>query len=202
MAEEKTYTKEELLKKLSDKERIFCHEYIIDWNKARAARVAGYSENSAKDIGYQVSTKLYIRQYIDLIKDDIEKESGITKLRQLNELAKIAYSNIAQLHDTWIELTDWEIIKSNNPEAMAAIESIDTKTEYKTYNPGESSETDVEVKYIKIKLYSKTAALAEINKMMGYNEPKRVDLSSSDGSMSPITKEEANKISQDLENEC
>jgi phage terminase small subunit len=165
------FTKEELDKKLTDKERIFCHEYIIDWNKARAARAAGYSKESAKDIGYQISTKLYIQQYIDFIKDDIEKETGITKIRQLNELAKIAYSSIAHLHNTWIELKEFEKLTDSQKEA---IESIDSKTEIKSeYNPESDQKEPVTVRYIKIKLHSKTAAIAEINKMQGYNAPEK-----------------------------
>ena len=85
------------------------------------------------------------------------------------------------MHDSWIELTDWEVIKDENPNAMAAIESIDTKTETKVYNRGEITETDVEVKYVKIKLYSKTAALEMINKMLGYNLPEKKEITGKDG---------------------
>lgn len=206
MAEDKIYTLKELQKKLTEKERVFCHQYIIDWNGARAARVAGYSVDSAADIAYQNSIKLHIKQYIDFIKDDIEKETGITKIRQLNELAKIAYSNIVHVHDNWIELTDWEHIKQNNPDVLSAVESIDTKTETKTYNKGEDSETDVEIKYVKIKLHSKTTAIAEINKMQGYHATQRLDLGSSDGSMSPkaadlskLTKKTLKQMENDLD---
>lgn len=171
MTEEKIYTLDELKKKLTDKERIFCHEYIIDWNGARAARVAGYSEDSAKDIAYQNSTKLYIKQYIEFIKDDIEKEAGITKLRQLNELAKIAYSSIAHLHNTWIELKEFESLTEDQKQS---IESIDTKTESKqVYDPASNSKENVDVKYVKIKLYSKLNAIDQINKMLGYNAPEK-----------------------------
>ncbi len=171
--EEKKYTLEDLQKRLTDKERIFCHQYIIDWNGARAAREAGYSEKTAKDIAYQNSTKLYIQQYIDYIKLDIEKETGITKIRQLNELAKIAYSSIAHLHETWIELKDFEALTGEQKEA---IESIDTKTEIRSeYNPESDKKEPIIVKYVKIKLHSKTPAIAEINKMQGYNEPEKVN---------------------------
>ncbi len=172
-SEEKKYTLEELQDKLTEKERIFCHQYIIDWNKARAARAAGYSEESAKDIGYQNSTKLYIQQYIDYIKLDIEKETGITKIRQLNELAKIAYSSIAHLHETWIELKDFEALTNEQKES---IESIDTKTETRSeYNPDSDKKEPITVRYVKIKLQPKIPAIAEINKMQGYNEPEKIN---------------------------
>lgn len=39
---------------LSAKERAFVQEYMVDLNAAAAARRAGYSENSAKVLGYQL----------------------------------------------------------------------------------------------------------------------------------------------------
>ncbi len=89
MSEEKTYTIEELKKKLTEKESIFCHQYIIDWNGSRAAREAGYSENRARQSSYDLVTKSYISQYIDFIKKDYEKEAGLTKLSQLKSIIKI-----------------------------------------------------------------------------------------------------------------
>ncbi len=185
MTEEKKYTKAELLKILTPKQKKYCHEYIIDWNKARAARAAGYSEHSAKQIANENHTKPYLQQYIDFIKNDFEIESGISKVRQLKELAKIAYSNISHLHDSWIELTEWEEVKKNNPDCLAAVESIDTRTDKKTYATDGDSEYEVEVKYVKIKLHSKPSALAEINRMQGYNAPEKHDLSNKDGTLQP-----------------
>lgn len=173
--QEITYTLEELKAKLTPKEKIFCHEYIIDWNGSRSARVAGYSENSITEIACQNLAKLHIKQYIAFIKDNLEEEAGISKLKNLKELAKIAYSNISHLHDNWIELTDWEQIKENNPDCLAAVESIDTKTEKKTYATDGDSEYEVETKYVKIKLYSKQQAIATINEMMGYKAPVKME---------------------------
>jgi phage terminase small subunit len=168
MDEPKKYTLEELKAKLTEKERIFCHNYIIDWNGARSAREAGYSEESAKQIAHENLTKLYLNQYIDFIKNDIEKEAGISKLRMLNELTKLAFSNIAHLHNTWITLKEFE---SLTDDQKACIETIDTKTQ--TINFDDETKT---VEYVKIKLYSKLQAIDSINKMIGYNSPDKVDV--------------------------
>jgi len=177
MADEtKQYTLEELKVKLTEKERVFCHQYIIDWNGARSARQAGYSEDTAKEIASQNLTKSHIQQYIAFIKNNLEEESGISKLRNLQELAKIAYSNIAGLHDDWIELTNWNEIKEANPALLSAIESIDTKTEYRTYKTDGDSEENAEIKFVKIKLFAKTTAIDMINKMLGYNEAEKIQL--------------------------
>ena len=185
--EVKQYTLEELKVKLTEKERIYCHEYIIDWNKSRAARVAGYSEDTAKQIGYENFTKPYIRQYIDFIKNNLEEESGISKLRNLQELGKIAYSCISNLHDDWIELTNWNEIKEANPALLSAIESIDTKTEYRTYKTDGDDEVNAEIKFVKIKLFPKTTAIDLINKMLGYNLPVKSDITTNGNSITPTT---------------
>lgn len=167
MADEIKYTKEELKNKLTEKEKNFCHEYVVDWNGARAARAAGYSENSAREIATQNLSKLHIKQYIDFIKNDYEMLCGISKTKQINELAKIAYSSIAHLHDTWITRKEFENLTD---EQKASIESIDTKI-VKTA----IGEELVNIEHVKIKLYSKLAALEQINKMMGYNEPDKIE---------------------------
>ena len=201
MAEDKIYTLEELQKKLTEKERIFCHEYIIDWNGSRAARAAGYSENTCAVIACENLTKPHIKQYIAFIKDDIEKEAGVSKLRNLKELAKIAYNSIEFIKNDWIEQKEWEQIKKDNPYTLAAVESIDTKTEKRTYKTDNEPETEVETKYVKVKLFVKIQAIHEINKMMGYNEPERIDQTNINYNVTP-TKEEAKEISDAIEDEC
>lgn len=170
--EEKKYTLKELKKKLTEKEKNFCHEYVVDWNGARAARVAGYSLKHDRTIAAQNLAKLYIKQYIEYIKDDYEMLCGISKTKQLHELTKIAYSSISHLHDNWITLKEFESLTNEQKEA---IESIETKIEEIGKNK--------KVKYVKLKLYPKIQALELINKMMGYNEPDKLDMSNKDGSM-------------------
>lgn len=170
--ENKKYTLGELKKKLTKKERIFCHEYIIDWNGARSAVVAGYSEKTARNIAHTRLTKIHIQQYIDFIKTDYEKNCGISKTKHLNELVKIAFSSIAKIHDTWIKLRQFKNISDDQKEC---IESIETKT---------TREGD----FVKVKLYSKLTALDQLAKAMGYNEPEKIQHSGE--IQTPITLDE------------
>jgi len=177
MNEVRQYTLDELKKKLTAKERIFCHQYIIDWNGARSAREAGYSEETAKEIASQNLTKLHIQQYIAFIKNNIEEECGISKMKVIKELSKIAFSSIAHLHNTWIERTEFEQLTDDQ---KASIESIDTKIQKR--NIGSREDPDVvDVEYVKIKLYSKLQASDLINKMMGYNMPEKKEITGKDG---------------------
>lgn len=192
MNEEKKYTLEELQDKLTEKERIFCHQYIIDWNGSRAAREAGYSENTCAEIAYENLRKPHLIQYIDFIKNDLEKEAGISKLRQLNELKLIAYSSIEYLHETWIKFEDYEKLKKESPEILKAIESTESKTEYRTVD-----ESQVEIKLIKLKLYPKISAITEINKMQGYYEAEKINLSGGIQTLNLVKASESRGDSQD-----
>jgi len=89
-------------KKLTAKEKAFCERYILDWNATQSAIHAGYSKKTAGVIGYENLKKPHIQEYIADIQKDIEKISGISKLKVINELHKMAFTSIADLHDTWI----------------------------------------------------------------------------------------------------
>lgn len=198
MSEEKKYTKEELLKKLTGKEKKFCHEYVIDWNGARAARAAGYSENSARHIADQNLSKLHIKQYIAYIRDDYELLCGISKAKLVAEYSKIAFCSISHLHNTWIDLKAFDLIPEHEKEA---IESIETKTERRLTKNVAGDMEPIEVKMVKIKLYPKLQAIEGLRKLMGYDDATKLDLSSKDGSMSPTkpTAEEIRKIKEGLD---
>lgn len=189
MTEEKKYTLQELKKKLTEKEKNFCHEYCVDWNASRAAREAGYSEKTATEIGHQNLLKLHIKQYIDFVKHDYEFLCGISKTKNLQELHKMAFSSIAHLHNTWIELTEFEALTDDQ---KASIESIETKTEWKEFQ-----KELIKVAYIKIKLYSKQSAIAEINKMMGYHEAEKLDLGLGVGTLKLIKASEPDSDGKD-----
>lgn len=50
---------------MTDKQKRFCDEYLIDCNATQAAIRAGYSQKTAKQIGQENLTKLDIKNYID-----------------------------------------------------------------------------------------------------------------------------------------
>lgn len=78
-------------KKLTDKQKRFCEEYVIDWNATRAAKAAGYSEDTARQQGSNTLSKVYIQDYIKQITEDISKLAGLSKLGVLNQLKKVIY---------------------------------------------------------------------------------------------------------------
>lgn len=80
--------------KLTDKQKRFCDEYLIDLNATQAAIRAGYSQKTAMQIGEQNLRKLEIQEYIQKRMKDREKRTEITQDKVLQEIARIAFDDI------------------------------------------------------------------------------------------------------------
>lgn len=89
--------KKVLKEELTDKQRIFVAEYLIDFNSTRAAIAAGYSPKTARQSGYENLTKPYIMAEIKKRKKDLINDLGITAQRVLLEYAKIAFADITSI---------------------------------------------------------------------------------------------------------
>jgi phage terminase small subunit len=148
---------------LTEKQKKFCREYIFDWNATRAAIAAGYSEKTAAVIGNENLIKPNIQAYIKQIQSNLEEVAGVSRLMVMQEYMKIAFTTIAHLHNTWIELKEFESLTADQ---KACIESIETKVIKKTLGETELGE---KTEYVKIKLFSKEKALERICKMLGYD---------------------------------
>jgi phage terminase small subunit len=64
---------------LTDKQRVFVDEYLVDMNGTRAAIRAGYSEKSAREIASQNLTKLNIQKAIEKAFDDRKARVLVTQ---------------------------------------------------------------------------------------------------------------------------
>lgn len=74
--------------KLTAKQQSFINEYCIDKNATQAAIRAGYSKNSAMQIGEQNLRKLYIKAEIDKRLDKLAQKTEITAEYVINGLKK------------------------------------------------------------------------------------------------------------------
>lgn len=75
--------------KLTDKQEAFCIEYMIDLNATRAAKRAGYSEKTAKDIGCQNLAKLNIQERIAELMQARNEKTQIDAEWVLNQAVKV-----------------------------------------------------------------------------------------------------------------
>jgi len=177
---------EEEISKIKPEHKRFAEEYIFDFNATRSYKIAYPSEKKNEETTRAAASRLLthvnVKDYIDHLQADLGKTAGISRLRVLREYESIAFSSIAHLHNTWIERKAFEQLTD---EQKACIAEIQTQT--KTVNGNEQS---LEIDFVKIKLYDKQKALESINKMLGYNEPDKVDLTSKVDKLSGLSTDE------------
>jgi phage terminase small subunit len=153
---------------LTAKQEKFCYEYLWDFNATQAAIRAGYSESTARQIAHDNFTKLYIKNRIREMQENMAETAGISRLMVLKEHQKMAFSSIAHLHLTWIKRKDFEELTEDQKSCIAEIDTK-IKTEYE-YDPENLKEkTPINVEYVRIKLYDKQKALDSISKMLGFD---------------------------------
>lgn len=164
-------------KGLTEKQKKFCREYIYDWNATRSYKIAYpsvKSEEVARASASRMLTNVNVQSYITDIQKDLEKLSGISRQKVLNEHMKLAFSSIAHLHNTWIERKAFEELTDDQRSCIAEIDTK-IKTEYE-YNAETEKKEPISVEYVRIKLYDKQKALDSITKMLGYDAPAKMDI--------------------------
>ena len=80
--------------KLTNKQKRFVDEYLIDLNATQAAIRAGYSEKTAKDIGCQNLAKLNIQAAFENAIAERAERTEITADRILKEIGLLALSDM------------------------------------------------------------------------------------------------------------
>lgn len=150
---------------LNEKQKRFCYEYIKDFNGTQAAIRAGYSKTSATSTSSEILSYPNVQDFLKTLTDKtakkFEAKYDVTIERVNDEFAKIAFSSIAHLHNTWITRKEFEEL---TPDQKDCIQEIKTRVKkYKTDN-GDI----VEDEEIQIKLYDKQRALENLGKHLGY----------------------------------
>lgn len=85
-----------IVAKITDKQKAFVDEYLIDLNATRAYRAvykAVKSDETAKAAASRLLTNVNVKDYLDRRMKDREKRTEITQDKVLAELAKIAFAN-------------------------------------------------------------------------------------------------------------
>jgi phage terminase small subunit len=147
---------------LTDKQRIFIKEYLIDKNATRSAIAAGYSAKNASEIGSKLVRKSGVRAAIEVGLAEqtarIQKRAGrfeVTRERIISELALMAFADI----DEYVQVTDRGVriiaTKDRRKKRGRAIKRI---TESTSLNGGSQG----------LELHDKKGALDSLAKMCGW----------------------------------
>jgi phage terminase small subunit len=140
--------------KLTDKQQKFVEEYLIDLNATQAAIRAGYSVNTANEQGARLLVNVSISNAIAKAMAERSRRTGISADRIVNELAKIAFVNPADI----INFDEATVKDSATRDDTATISSVKVKT-----IPTE----DGNITEREIKMYDKTKALELLGKHLG-----------------------------------
>lgn len=167
--------------KLSVKQENFCNYYIECGNASEAYRRA-YSCSNMKDESINVKAvellnngKITVR--VKELQEELKKKSDITKEEVLNMLKSFMYADIRNFltikngNVIFKDSEDW------NDEMAMQVESVKQGKEG-----------------IEIKLNGRTWTIQRICKMLGFDSPQDMNINI----VSPMTKEEAKRIIEDL----
>lgn len=150
---------------LTDRQKLFCHYYIVEkFNGTRAAEKAGYAKKTADQQASRLLTNVKISAFVDELKKDLGLRLGISRERVANELAKIGFADVRKIFTVDGGMMAIREIDDDTAGAIAGIEIQDIKVEDMVIG-----------KVAKIKMSDKRAALADLNKMLGYNEPEKTE---------------------------
>lgn len=144
-----------IVAKLTAKQQRFCDEYLIDLNATQAAIRAGYSPKTAEQTASRLLTIVKVSDEIAREMAERSKRTGINQDRVVQELAKLAFVNIADV----VDLDSATVKETATGEDLACIQSVKIK-------PSEFG-TERE-----IKLYDKKASLELLGKHLGMFKDK------------------------------
>jgi phage terminase small subunit len=107
---------------LSERERRFVQEYIIDLNMTRAAVAAGYSDKAPTSVAYKVMQKPAVQKAIQNAIKDREDRTKVTADKVVKELALIAFVDIRKIFSDDGSLKDISEIDEDTARAIAGID--------------------------------------------------------------------------------
>lgn len=171
---------------MTEKQKIFADEYLIDLNATRAYKVAYPNvkkDETAASAAARLLRNVNVQEYIDKRMKDREKRTEVTQDRVVQELASIAFAKV----------TDYVGIRSNGTTSIVVMKSTDDLTDDQVRAIAGIKEG---TNGIEIKLNDKEKALELLGRHLGMFRDK-IDVSGkveTNDPFSGLTTEELRKI--------
>lgn len=147
---------------LTNKQARFCEEYMKDLNTSAAARRAGYSPSVSGKQGPRLLTYPHVQDELARLKKKIsDKNEGLAQ-QVIDELKKIAFSNVQDYIAGGNSIVDLSELKAEKTAAVSAIKK--STTTFGTEDNGGIKET------IEFKLWDKGNALERLGRHLGIFE--------------------------------
>jgi len=145
-------------KDLTERQYIFCIEYLTDYNATRAATKAGYSEKTADSQGSRMLKNVKVKAFIDKKTKERSDKLDITADRVLEEIANIAFFDIRKVFqgNSLIQVDD---LDDKTARAIASVKSRVEKLDGENF-----------AEIVEIKSNDKLKALDMLSKHIGLYE--------------------------------
>ncbi|QIL41015.1 terminase small subunit [Pedobacter sp. HDW13] len=144
------------MRELTEKQKRFCEEYLIDLNATQAAIRAGYSIKTANEQGARLLANVSIQSYMSGRQKELQASTNITQQRVLEEYAKIAFVDIREVFETDGGIHNVKQLDDFTAGAISSIESIEEKFQGVTIGTVR-----------KVKFHDKIRALDALGKHLG-----------------------------------
>jgi phage terminase small subunit len=171
-----------------DQHKRFADKYFETLNASLSAEYAGFAADSSKQEGWRLLQRDDVQEYISRLQTSLAEKTGISQQKVLQEIAKIAFSDIRKYYQDDNNLKPICDLDDNEAAALASVKS------YEETMPG----TDIVVGFNKeIKMYDKLAGLEKLARHLGLYE-KDNDQRKPINNVN-LTKEAIQKLSDDLD---
>lgn len=139
----------------------FCDKYFESLNGAESARYAGFSDHTARIQASQMLDMDEVQQYLQRLRNILAEKTGISQQKVLQEIAKIAFSDIRNFYEEDGNLKNIVDLDDYEAAALASVKSYEEKL------PGTSITVGVNRE---IKMYDKLGGLEKLARHLGLYE--------------------------------
>lgn len=146
---------------LTDKQKCFCEQYLLDFNATAAYIRAGYTGKAAEVNASRLLTNDKVQAYLAVLRSRVTERAEVTLEKTVREIARIAFSNITTaltFNESGVVFRDSETLPE---DVTAAIESVSFS----------ESETKGGInRRCSLKFHNKTAALTLLADYFGIRD--------------------------------
>lgn len=165
----------------------------------RAGYYAAGGTSKSNDVADATASELLsnpkVKAFMDAMKEAVVSEAVMTRTEAMEKLSALARTDLKDL----VEFGEYEL--GDDGEGNPVIQSSWRIRDSALQDPAKMaaiSELTASKEGIKIKTHSPLAAIKQLADMQGWDAAKKLDLSSSDGSMSPKGKSLADFYADDV----
>jgi len=145
--------------KLTEKQKRFCEEYMIDLNGTQAAIRAGYSKKTANEQAARLLANVSINNYISELRAKQEERTGVSADEVIHELYALGFWNIQDFVKPGNLIVDLTTLDRSVARPVVGIKIKER------YDEQGNKEVTTE-----LKLVDKRAALVDLGRHLGIFE--------------------------------